>query len=95
MRKMRHTLAMLLALAMLLTGISYQPAISNAAAKPKLSNKSITITVGKSKKITVKKRRVLKERLSNTERIEICWCHSHLPYSVYNQVNCAHKKPYL
>lgn len=55
MRKMRHTLAMLLALAMLLTGISYQPAISNAAAKPKLSNKSITITVGKSKKITVKK----------------------------------------
>lgn len=55
MRKMRHTLAMLLAFAMLLTGISYQPAISNAAAKPKLSNKSITITVGKSKKITVKK----------------------------------------
>lgn len=56
MRKTKVVLAKVLTAAMVISSFAgVQGITSEAAAKPKLSKKSVSITVGKTKKITVKK----------------------------------------
>ena len=55
MRKTKVVLAKVLTAAMVISSFAgVQGITSEAAAKPKLSKKSVSITVGKTKKITVK-----------------------------------------
>ena len=64
MRKTKVVLAKVLTAAMFISSFAgVQGITSEAAAKPKLSKKSVSITVGKTKKITVK----------NAKKYKVSW----------------------
>ena len=64
MRKTKVVLAKVLTAAMVISSFAgVQGITSEAAAKPKLSKKSVSITVGKTKKVTVK----------NAKKYKVSW----------------------